>query len=142
MCTHMCTRKRSAAVGIYRSLLEHNLLINNTLNRNIERRQIPQELHLLANTKTRKNSAQQIIAAELTGDLGERVLYLQQFFSEQFTSLAFLQHEATGLEVGLCPLQGIEMALTGNHGALTRVAETGKRLDRLPEVIESGASQG
>jgi hypothetical protein len=47
---------------------------------------------LLADAETRKNHAEQIVAAEFSGDLGQRVLGEAEFFGDEFTGAVV--HEA------------------------------------------------
>ena len=65
MCTHMCTQKRSAAVGRIRPLQEHNSFCDNNLQQPIVPLRAPPEVHLLPDAKTAEDHAQQIVGAEL-----------------------------------------------------------------------------
>jgi hypothetical protein len=69
MCTHMCTQKRSAAVGRFRPPQQHEALCDKDLQYNIGPRRTAPEVRLLADAEAAEYLSEQVIHAERAGDL-------------------------------------------------------------------------
>ena len=72
---------------------------------------------LFADAEIAEDPAQQIVAAELAGDLAEDVLCQAQFLGQQFAGVRGLELLPAGVDVCERAFQRIEVAAAGGEGS-------------------------
>lgn len=73
---------------------------------------------LFSDAKTGKNLPQQIIRAELAGDLGQAILGLSELFGDQFARLADLQLSQGILDKLMALPQGFQVPSAGDEDVI------------------------